>query len=127
MNSFKLKPSLFIGSRVLRKIWKESFENDYEADVDAFTDVFAAKFDSRIMNEERQAWFFKLVRQEVTADSTRPVQLHEFVNLTDFIGFADCLSMFEPDRLEQFKSIVKSESSRNYEFDMRSVELQNIL
>ena len=91
-----------------------------------FKDAFESKFGNNIMTEERKVNFFKLLKQDKNFDPKGicNLQLHELVNLTDFIGFTDCLSLFEIDRLEQCKAAVRAENGKNYDFDMRAIEIQ---
>ena len=55
------------------------------------------------------------------------MELHELVNLTDFMSFTDCFKLFEIDRLDQCKAAVRAENAKNYDFQMRAIEIQSLI
>lgn len=129
IKSQKLNPCLFIGSRTLYKVWKEFFPDCFSVDADVFRDAFESKYGDDLLTEQRRLKLFKLIKQDPNTE-TKPVtilQLHELVNLTDFISFSDCLSLFEIDRLDQCESAVKTENAKNYDFEMRAIEIQHLI
>lgn len=120
LKSQPIVPTFFIGSRVLHKLWKQFLPSkaDYQIDSGMFKDAFESTFGAKILSEERKINFYKLLKQDKSFDSKSNfnLQLHELVNLTDFINFSDCLSLFEIDRLEQCSAAVKNENAKNYDF-----------
>ena len=54
------------------------------------------------------------------------MQLHELVNLTDFMGISDACSLFEIDSIRHCDGAVRMENAQNYEFEFRQVELQHL-
>ena len=54
------------------------------------------------------------------------LQLSDLVNLTDFMGINDACSLFEIDSLKHCDASVRQENAKNYEFEFRQVELQNL-
>ena len=54
------------------------------------------------------------------------LMLYDLVNLTDFMGLTDAFELFEINRLELCDEAVRNENSKNYEFELREVELHNL-
>ena len=54
------------------------------------------------------------------------LKLCDLVNLTDFMGINDACSLFEIDSLKHCDASVRQENAKNYEFEFRQVELQNL-
>ena len=54
------------------------------------------------------------------------LQLCDLVNVTDFMGLNDACSLYEIDSLKHCDASVRQENAKNYEFEFRQVELQNL-
>ena len=59
-------------------------------------------------------------------DVPEELMLYDLVNLTDFMTLTDAFELFEINRLELCDEAVRNENSKNYEFELREVELHNL-
>lgn len=52
--------------------------------------------------------------------------MSDLVNLTDFMGISKACSLFEIDSLKHCDAAVRQENAKNYDFEFRQTELQNL-